>query len=386
MNYYSVAEQKMYSLTIDGDVATSKLLSNSFFNFDIETLSNNKLTFINFTETLLVKRFPTLFPKDKIIVEVLENVAPTDDVLEALVELAESGYKIALDDFEYDPSLDCLIDLCSIIKIDIRLTPLEEARELMEQLAGRNITFLAEKVETYDEFQETLQMGFELFQGYFFSKPEVIGGATLESSGINMLQLMAEVYKDEYNIDKIGSLIHTDVNISYKLFRYINSAAFSREQEITSVKHAIAYLGIHETRRFISLVALSEASSSKPSELILSAIIKARFCELIGGLSNLTTDPDQMFTLGLFSMIDAMLDTDMETLMEKLPLVQPIKQALISREGELADFLLLCSHYEAGDWKRCTKLIHKYEIEETQLPESYFNALSWANEFTAISS
>jgi len=369
---------------ISGEEATSQVLSNSFLNFDIDLVSNNKLTFVNFTELLLLEGTAALFPKDKIVVEILEDVAPSIAVQDAIKSLANQGYRIALDDFEYDPSLEPLIDLCSIIKVDLRITPLDEAEELIKQLSGRGICFLAEKVETYEEFRRSQKIGFELFQGYFFSKPEIIGGAGLQSSSVNMLQLINEVNKEDYNLESVEAQINVDVNIAYKLLRYINSATFCREKEITSIKHAITYLGINETRRFISLIALSEISSSKPSELVLSAIIRGRFCELLGELCPKKFDNDELFMLGLFSLIDAMFDADMESLMERLPIAHLIKDALISNEGELADILLLCKYYEAGDWKRSLKLIHLLEIDDTQLPESYTSALAWANEFAAL--
>lgn len=369
---------------IDGDIATSQLLSNSFLNFDINLVSNNKLAFVNFTETLLLQGLPNLFPKDKIVVEVLEDVAPNEKIQNAIIGLAKQGYCIALDDFEYDPSLEPLIDLCQIIKIDIRITPLEEAEELIRQLSGRSITFLAEKVETYEEFQQTLNIGFDLFQGYFFSKPEILETGTIKSSSLGVIQLIQELYKEDFDINRVERKINVDVNIAYKLLRYINSAAFGREQEIKSIKHAITYLGINETRRFLSLIALSEISSDKPDELVLSSIIRGRFCELLGEICKKQFDGDELFMLGLFSHIDAMFDSDMESIMEYLPLAHEIKSALIAEAGELANILKLCIYYEAGDWKRCLQLAHKLEIREDKLPKCYISSLEWANSFAAI--
>ncbi len=369
---------------IDGNAATSQVLTTSFLNFDIDTISNNKLCFINFTEELLLNMVPTLFPRDRIVVEILEDVKPTTEVVQAIKNMSEKGYKIALDDFEYEPSLDCLVDVCHIIKMDFRLTPLDEIKELIGMLRGKNISFLAEKVEAYEEFQAALDMGFIYFQGYFFSKPEVIGGKALNSSSISMLQLIDEVNSDDYDIAKVEHHINVDIGISYKLLRYINSATFSREQKITSIKHAIAYLGINETRRFISLVALAEVSSGKPHELIFSSITRARFCELLGGISKFDVDHDELFMLGLFSLIDAILDADMETLLKKLPLSKAIKYALTSEDGQLYQYLSLASYYEIGDWKRCNKLIHDLEIDENELPACYANAIEWSNEYATV--
>jgi len=369
---------------IDGDIATSQLLSTSFLNFDIEHLAGNKLAFINFTEKLLIEQLPTLFPKEKIMVEILEDVLPKPEVLQAIKDIRSHGYKIALDDFEYHPDLEPLIDLCHLIKVDFTLTTLQEAKKLIERLSGRHIKFLAEKVETYDEFQAALDMGFDYFQGYFFSRPEVLGNQSMKSSNITMLQLIREAHKDDYSIDKIENLMNIDVNISYKLLRYINSASFCRNNEITSIRHAICYLGMKESRRFISLIALSEICSNKPGELVLSAIVRARFCELLANLSSSNIDKDELFIVGIFSHIDAMLDTDMESLMDQLPLAREIKEALIHNEGILATYLNLTISYEAGNWENCLKLINVLKLDAALIPDCYIESLEWANNFTAI--
>lgn len=199
-----------------------------------------------------------------------------------------------------------------------------------------------------------------------------------------MLQLIKEVNKVDYDLPTVERQINADVNIAYKLLRFINSATFARDQEISSIKHAIAYLGIDDTRRFISLIALSEISSNKPNELVLSAIIRGRFCEKIGELTKIAIQSQELFILGLFSHIDAMYDSNMEILMKNLPLAAQIKEALISESGELYNILLLCKYYEEGDWKHCLKLTHKLNIDETELPKYYSSSLEWANGFASL--
>ena len=228
---------------IDGDRATSELLSNSFFSIGIEKITGGKKALINFTEELLIRRLPLMFPRDKIMVEVLEDVEPGREVIEACRELVEKGYKMVLDDFFYKPELEPLIALAKIIKVDFIAMPLSEIRNLVVRFAGNGVALLAEKVETHEEFQQALEMGFEYFQGYFFSKPQILKGKDISPSRLTLLQIIAEANKPGFSFDELEKLIRQDVSISYKLLRYINSAYFRRAQEISSMRQAIVLLG-----------------------------------------------------------------------------------------------------------------------------------------------
>ncbi len=364
---------------IDGDTATSKLLSNSFFSIGMEQITGGKKALINFTQELLIKKLPLMFPREKIMVEVLEDVEPDKEVIDACKEIAKKGYDLALDDFFYKPELEPLIALAKIIKLDFMATSIDEIKDLVEKLSAYNVTLLAEKVETYEEFQQALDMGFEYFQGYFFSKPEILKGKDVSPSKITLLQIVAEANKADFSFDELEKLIARDVSISYKLMRYINSAYFRRVQEISSIKHAILLLGEKEVRRFVSLIGMTILASDKPDELTRASIIRARLCELLGKESPADVDLSELFTLGLFSHIDAIMDDAIESLMEKLPLSEGIKSALIANEGQLADFLNLTYSYETGDWEGFNEMVGRIGIEDSKVPELYMDAVGWAD-------
>ena len=364
---------------VDGDVATSTLLSSAFLGFDINELSNNKVVFINFTEQLLLQDTPRLFPKNKIVVEVLEDVSATPEIQEKLEQLSADGYTIALDDFEYTPELEPLIRCASIIKFDFRLTPSSEIEKVINQLKKYNIQFLAEKVESYDEFNKARELGCTLFQGYFFCRPEVLGSRDLGPSKMNMIQLLGHIYDENYEIETIERLINSDVGLSYKLLRYINSSLFSTQREISSIRHAVAFLGIMETRRFISLLLLAEQEERATNELIATSIIRAKFCECLCQVATIRLDANEMFLLGLFSELDTILGTDMTTIMELLPLSKSIKQALIQQEGPLWPYLELTRKYETGDWDGASNICSELSVNEHELPRSYEAAVKLSN-------
>jgi EAL and modified HD-GYP domain-containing signal transduction protein len=266
---------------LDEDTATSKILSNSFLILGIDRITGGKKAFINFTKELLVRKVPAMFPREKIVVEVLEDVEPEEQLISACQEMAQKGYTIALDDFIYKSDLQPLIALAKIIKINF-MEPSDEAiGELVDKLADHNVKLLAEKVENNEAFHLALKMGFEYFQGNFFSKPQVIRGRDIAPSKMGLLQIISEANKEDFRFEELEKLISRDVSVSYKLLRYINSAYFKRVQDIASLKQAIILLGEIETRRFISLIAMAQLASDKPDELIRASIVRARFCELM---------------------------------------------------------------------------------------------------------
>ena len=366
---------------IDDDTATSKLLSNSFFSIGMNQLTSGKTAFINFPQSLLLKKVPMMFPSEKMIVEILEDVDPSEQVVSACNEIAGAGYSLALDDFVFKNEMQPLIELADIIKIDFMLTPIDEIQKMVRRFEGNNIKLLAEKIETYEEFENALSMGFLYFQGYFFSKPEIISGKEIAASKITLLEIVGEANKKDCSFEKLEKLINRDVSISYKLLRYINSAFFKRACEISSIKHAIVLLGEMEVKRFISMVATAELASDKPDELVRASIIRARMCELLGLHSNNGADISELFLMGLFSLIDAMLDNNMEDIMQSLPLSKNIKQALLEEKGNLADYLKLVSSYESANWETFSSIISNINVDEKKLPEFYQEAVSWADSY-----
>ncbi len=369
---------------IDGNAATSKLLSNSFLNIGIDRLIGKSLAFINFTKDLLINQLPKLFPNEQLVIEILEDVEPDDEVIESCSELSKLGYTIALDDFFYYEGMEPLIALADIIKFDIKATPLDEIPDLVNKLRNRDIKLLAEKVETNEEFDDALKRGFEYFQGYFFSKPEVVEGKDISPSKINLLEVMVEVNRSDFEFSKVENIISRDVSISYKLLRYINSAYYRRVNEISSIKQAILMLGERGIRSFLSLIAMTRLSDNKPDELMRSSIIRAKFCELLARCIESCKYSSELFTLGLFSSIDAILDDSMERIMARLPLSENIKRALIKGDGELINYLNLAKCYEKGDWAGFMESGKEFKIKEDKLPGCYLEAISWADAITSI--
>lgn len=368
-----------YVPEIDGDVATTSLLANTFFTIGIDALASGRKAFINFTQNLLEKRVPLLLPKATTVIEILEDVKPGPVLVDACVQMAAEGYTIALDDFVYLPELEPLIAMADIIKFDFRLTPKAAIEDYLRQLSRNSLCLLAEKVETHEEFEAAQEMGFELFQGYFFCKPEIIQGREIQGSQLTLMMIMAQINSDTFNCDELERLIARDMGLSYKLFKYLNSAFFARANKVTSVKQALVYLGEKEIRRFVSLVAMSRLAEGKPDELIRAACIRGKFCEFLGADAHELSSPSEMFTLGMFSLIDAVIDQPMEKILDELPLSNPIKHALVNAKGRLAGYIELVRSYEAGQWDRVARLSQALKIDGTILPALYLQACQWSD-------
>ena len=364
---------------VDGNTATSSLLSSSFFTVGIERISGGHKSFINFTEDLLLRGTPTLFPHDKIMVEILETVNPTEEIITVCKVLRDKGYSLALDDFVYAQRFEPLIELSRIIKVDFRLTPLDEIEKMVKYLSKYPCKLLAEKIETYEEFQKALGMGFWYFQGYFFAKPEVLKNKEIPSAKLTILQLIANVNTADFDVVVLEKLINQDVAISFKLLNYLNSAYFERLHPISSIRQAIAFLGEDGFRLFVSLIATSRLADSKPEELIRTSTIRARFLEQIG--KELKIASGELFMMGLFSLLDAMLDNSMEYLLSKLPMTDDVDDALIRRKGKLFPYLRLVETYEAANWSDFELAQREFDIPGEKIIQYYIDALGWADSF-----
>jgi EAL and modified HD-GYP domain-containing signal transduction protein len=365
---------------VSGEQATASLLSSAFLTGDIEVISNNRVCFINFTRDLLEKNLPLNFPKNKIVVEILEDVEPTAEVIAICRKLKENGYTLALDDFVYNRKLEPLLELVKIVKIDIRLTPLNTLIRTLNQLKYHRVKLLAEKVETEDEFVQANRLGFSYFQGYFFCKPQRIRIREISSIKANLLRLLAEVTKKQIELERLRDIISSDVAITYKLLRFLNSAYYYLLQKVTSVKHGVALLGEKELRRFCMLVIISELSTDKPDELVRLVLVRARFCELLGDAAALpASECADIYMIGLFSLLDAMLDCTMSEILDKLPINTVVRDTLLGQENTYKDFLRLAQAFERNLQADCQRLRDSLFLTDDQIRACYLEAVKYAN-------
>jgi EAL and modified HD-GYP domain-containing signal transduction protein len=381
---YRSGMDNTYPASVDSDEATHTVLAHVLFNIGLDAITGNRLALINFTENHLLQGTPTQLPRTRCIIEILESILPSAEVFTACLELKRKGYTLALDDFDFNRRSEQLIPYVDIVKVDfqgIDRMLLNENMVRMRQYAA--VQWLAEKIESHEDFTLAQSLGFTYFQGYFFNKPEILKNRKIDTSKIILLNLLAEVCRPEINLKKVEQMVAPDVSLSYKLLRYINSVYYSLVRKVTSIRYALTYLGESGTRQFVSLAAASEISAGKPSELMRLSMVRAELCRLLAASRPSSTDASQLFLLGLFSLLDAMLDMPMDELTDQLPLTAEVKAALNERKGPFAPYLQAVTTYEQGEFKACTEFLRMLNIAPDIMISAYFRALAWADLFDA---
>ena len=368
------------SKNFDGDEATSEVLTNTFSNIGIETITQGKKAFVNFTSNLLEKEVHSLFNNDILVVEILEDVKITKEIVKTCCAMKNKNYIIALDDFVFDSTYRPLLKIADIIKVDFLITSKKERKNIVNLANEYNINLLAEKVETKKEFKEAKEMGYSYFQGYFFEKPEILEAKDVPVYPTNYFQGLNELNKDKPDFDKIAKIIKQDMSLSYKLLSIINSAAFSFNQEIDSIKHALVLLGIEEIKKWFDLVVIKELAEDKPKEIIRQSLIRARMSELLGEESKNNVESSKLFMMGLFSMIDVLMGRELEEVLNELPIANNIKTALLGENSVLNDFYQLVIYYEEGKWEKVNHFINKLDLNKEVVSNTFLEAIDWTEE------
>ena len=365
----------------DGDLATQEVISNSFLVIGIAQISGDKKAFINFTENALKRNMALMLPKDLVAIEVLESVEATAEIIKCCKELKEKGYSLVLDDFVFSPSYMPLILLADIIKVDYRATTYEDRKKLLECKDAYSVEFLAEKIETPEEFSEALEMGFSYFQGYFFCKPVIVTAKNLPGYKTSYFHILQELNRAEVEFSCIEEIIRKDVSLSYKLLRFVNSPVFGFQNNISSLRQALALLGQKEIIKWISLISLQCMGQDKPDELMLNSLIRAKFAEQIAKTKWVHIAADA-FLMGMFSHIDALLGRSMTDILEEIGLEEEIKNALvgITSDSKLAVVMKMVQLYERANWGELEACIAAHEFNEAALCKSYREALGWAHD------
>ncbi|MCK9608633.1 MAG: HDOD domain-containing protein [Methylomonas sp.] len=350
--------------------ATNQVITDTILEIGLNELVGPHLAFINFTAQNILEKTPLHLPKDRIVVEVLENVKVDKQIVKNLRELSAQGYTIALDDFELTPEWLPLLEFVDIIKLDIIAFSLEDTQQLIEKLKPYKLKLLAEKVETYQEFKLLRDWGCELFQGFFFSKPNIVEGKRLGVSQITTLQLLATINKQDVTFLDVSKVIAQDINLSYKLLRYINSASFALPNKIDSLQHAATYLGLKEIRRWANILALS-SMSSKPDAVLQTILVRAKMCELLA--FEVKQDPEIYFLIGLLSGLDSILDMPLEKSLQQLPLSDQVCEAILQKTGSAGEALQYALDYERWDVNRPTF----GGIKPKRIADIYLESIQW---------
>ena len=362
----------------DSDAASRSTLDASLL-LGLDVLCDGRRAFINCTRDLLLNDYLTLLPADRVVAEILETVPVDKEVIAACRRLKDAGYMIALDDFVPGDPREPLTRLADIIKVDVRRSSLADSADIFRQ-SGEQCRLLAEKVETREEFVATRNAGFTLFQGYFLRRPELMRAREIPANRANYLRLFKAVSRPELDPRELENAIKGEASLCYRLLRYLNSPVFGFPAEIRSIRHALVMLGEREVRRWVRLATTLVASQSRSSDLVLSALVRARFCELLEpGLPH--KHPD-LFLVGLLSLMDAILGLPMALVLEGIALDRAARTVLLGQNSPLSPIYSLMLAQESARWDKVAQVSSRLCLRESFVAECHWKAMQWARQMT----
>jgi EAL and modified HD-GYP domain-containing signal transduction protein len=366
---------------IDGDAATSELLVDAFTQWDIREIVGDTRAFVNFTKALIGKPLP--FDKRHLVIEVLEDVVIDDSLIRDLKRLSDDGYTIALDDFIHTEKANEILPFADIVKIDILQLSRKEIEEHLILLAPFNVQLLAEKVESYEDYEFCRNLGFEFFQGYFLCKPEIISNKKIPASKLSVLQLLQKLQNPQINMQELEQIVSGDPVLSFKILKLVNSASYNKVAKIESIRQSISYLGIDRLRSLTTLLSLS-GLSDKPSALRDYSCTRARLCELIGQKIS-PHDAASYFSVGLLSMLEAYFDKTMQELVEVLALHEDIEAALVGKEGSYGSVLNVVARLQEADFAKIDwQFLSRHNITPDCLNTMNQESMQWYRDLSTV--
>ena len=358
--------------------ASAKVMTDSTLILSMEVISGGKLAFINITRDILLNDYISLLSSGLTAAEIPETVEPDPEVVSACGRLKKAGYMIVLDDFVYAEQYADLMNLADIVKVDFLSTPAEERRQVLSRFTAPNVRFLAEKVETHEVFKQAVSLGYTYFQGDFFSKPVIISSRDVPGFKLNYLHMLQELQWPDVNFHRLEGIIKRDMALSFKLLRYINSAYFGLGEKVRSILHAIRLLGPRQFKQWASLLLMASMGSDKPDELVVRALIRGRFCESLAPMLGMKQRSQELFLLGIFSVIDAILGRPLNEILKDLPLSDEVKDALSGKPNRLRAVFDYALAYEKGDWDGLSARAAVLGLDESGIPAVYLSAVHWA--------
>lgn len=368
----------------DPNLATARVINAAFYSVQGTGMLGGKPAFINFPQRMLEEEDAIVLPPRATVIEVLEDVEATEAVRTACRRLRSQGFRVALDDVADRRRRHPLAAEADIVKVDYRAAGADGVR-MIPPLYGPGLTWLAEKVETHDEYREARAAGYTLFQGYFFARPEITAARDIPASKVNYLRILREVQRPDLDLAALTRLIRIEPSLAYKLVRFVNSALFSPASRIESIEQAVTYVGEEKLRRWLAVVALADLNSGKPHELLVNCMVRARFAELLAPAAGLGQDAGDLFLTGMFSRPDAMLGRPLEELLEGLPLAERVRRCLLGevreRTGHAGVWRLVLEH-EKGDWPAVNASAAQLGIEYGIISAAYAAAVEWADAVT----
>jgi EAL and modified HD-GYP domain-containing signal transduction protein len=359
--------------------ATSKIILQNHILGNLADVCCGKVAFINFDEFTLLQNSPLLFNPKDIVVEIIETINISDELVFNVSQLHKKGYTIALDDYDFSTKWTCLFPYISIIKVDIEQVSYQQIEDLKKRflLTKSKIKIITERIETNEQFQKFKKIDIDYYQGYFFHKPEIKTGTCVSPLKVNLIQLFLEAYKPHLDFDQLTQIISRDVTLVSGILKLVNSAGECGNIEITSIKQAITYLGTNKIKQYVAIISMSTLSSESPPELFVESLIRAKMMELVAEKTPFNHVKEKAFLTGILSNLDAILNLPMQKFVMDFIFSQDIKAALSNQQGALFELLELAKHYEVSHNDDAVSFVNTNKIPESTLLNCYYESLKW---------
>lgn len=361
----------------DDAQATAELINNAFLTLQLDDLTHGTRAFINFPKDLIEKEIPLMLPKDKIVIEIIERGLPSAAFLEACKKLKKAGYRLALDNFVPNAAYRPLLELADIIKVDFSAFPPDRQGALLQKLPN---TFLAQKLETREGFNQAKALGYALFQGFFFTKPVTVSGKEISVLNTNLVRITQEINRPDPSFERISEIVEADLGLTYKFLKLANSVVYGASHKIGSVHQALVRLGILEIKRLAYIMMVKGISQVENRELVKNCLIRARLMELLAMEIGIKLRTQEFFTTGILSAMDVLLHKPMESIVSDLPLTEDIKNALLGENNGLRQMLNKVILLESGQWDKNGSRRLFDEISDERLMSVYLQSLEWVME------
>lgn len=364
-----------FNKEISGNMATCLLLSNMLSEFGLENLTGGTYAFLNLTEDLILSDYLRMLDPQHFVVEILEDVSGSDEILERLLTYKEKGYLFAMDD--YAGGKERLVESSDILKVDFRLTGKREQRSIAERYGGEKV-LLAEKVETAEEKAWAVKNGYSLMQGYFFSKPVLLSKEKTEVALATYVRILKEFSGRDPDFDRLAETIKVDVNLSYKFLLRVNTLQYGGKYRINSIKQSLVRMGLLEVKRWTLAILLRDVFGKKDNEAAKRALIRGVFTEKIADLLHMENLDEEAYMVGMFSTIDVSVKDSLEELLSQVRISQAASEALFYRAGELGKLLDFVENYEKGNWEQVNEFLEEHRLEQVGISVIYFDAVTYA--------
>jgi EAL and modified HD-GYP domain-containing signal transduction protein len=363
----------------DPEVASAQLIEHMLVGFGLKSLTQDRFAFLNITRHMLTREIYSMLPSERSVLEILETITPDTEVVAACARAKSQGYRIALDDFTYAPSYEPLLAIADFIKVDFRAHQGAARIALTKRLRATSARLIAEKVESYDDVQQARDLGYDLYQGYFFARPTMLHAHNRSPARLTYFKLIRAMNQVDVDLAEVERIIQEDVALSMKLLRYLHSASFAG-QEVSSIRQALFTLGERPMRRWAALVAVMGLGKGKPSELVVAALTRARFAELMAPALGQRGKELELFLTGLLSMADALTDQPLADALEPLGLSGEVTASILVRSAPFGAALELATLWEQGDWDRADAILVRLGLSEETVQSAYADAVLWAED------